>query len=64
VLFDGGGELASGLQDVGEKGLPGLINTGVGAIKSGEVLNREGAGHVTASVTSHAVCDDIEVSAY
>jgi hypothetical protein len=61
VLFDGGGQLAPSLQDVGKQGLPGLINAGVGTIEPGEVLDSQSAGHVTTSVTSHAVCDDVEV---
>jgi hypothetical protein len=61
VLLDGGGELAPGLQNVGKKGLSGLINAGVGTIQTREVLDREGAGNVTAGVPAHAIGNHIEV---
>jgi hypothetical protein len=62
VLFNRGGKLAPGLQNVGKEGLPGFINTRVGPIQTREVLNREGTGNVTAGMTTHAIRDHKEVS--
>jgi hypothetical protein len=64
VLFHRGGQLATRFQNVGEERLPGLINTGVGTIQAGEMLNRESACNVTTGVTTHSICDNIEVSAH
>jgi hypothetical protein len=64
VLFHGGGQLATRFQNVGEERLSGLINSRVGAIQAGEMLNGESACNVTTGVTTHSICDDIEVSAH
>jgi hypothetical protein len=62
VVIDSCGEFLTGSHDACKQGFSGLIDAVIGSVESIEVLNRNCAGDVSASVATHAIGDDEKIA--